>query len=161
MAVGNICSWRGKTSFAIQSRPTRTGEHYALVKLKFRHKRLTATAFGLIAEALNGIDKDTDLSIIGNIADRECRKCKYDHPSIIITDFSLDQGKTWANETTLSARKAAEPMPVDNLIKHRHNSIESTQSELQDLDDMGLERYFERDPDELPDPAHDFVNAPW
>ena len=161
--VDNICSWKGKTLFAIQSRPTKTGEHYALVKLKYRHKRLTATAFGLIAEALNNIDKDTNLSIIGNIADRECRKCRYDHPSIIITDFSLDGGETWHNETTLSGgRRIAEPMSVNSLIKHRHNTAESVQSEMQDLESMGLERYFEREPDELPDPEHDFVNdQPW
>ena len=133
------------------------------MKLKYRHKRITSTAFGLIAETLNNIDKDVDLSIIGNIADRECRKCRYDHPSIIITDFSLDGGETWQNETTLSGvSKAAVPMPVDSLIKHRHNTVESTQSELQDLRSMDLERYFEREPDELPDPEHDFVNdQPW
>ena len=56
----------------------------------------------------------------------------------------------------------AVPMPVDSLIKHRHNTVESTQSELQDLRSMDLERYFEREPDELPDPEHDFVNdQPW
>ena len=162
MTVDNICSWRGKTAFAIQARPTRTGEYYALVKLKFKHKRFTATAFGLVAESLNGIDKDTNVCIIGNIADRECRKCRYDHPSIIITDFSLDGGETWQNETTLSGvRKTAVPMPVDSLIKHRHNTVESTQSEMQDLSEMNLERYFEREPDELPPSEFDFVNAPW
>ena len=156
--VDNICTWQGKTDTIIKAKRTKTGDLFAPVKLKFRHKKLTVVAFGVIASALDGIGKDTSLSIVGTIFDRNCRKCKHQHPNIVITSFSLDKGKSWIDEALLSGVKSLSVDEYNESLRRESGKV----SELQDLADMDLNGYFERDPDSLPTPEHDFVNdQPW
>ena len=136
MTVDNLCTWQGKTIFDIHARRSKNGELFAPINLKFRHKRLTVISFGVIAAALDGIGKDTNLSIVGNIADRKCRKCKQQHPNIIITSFSLDKGKTWIDEASLSGVKS---LTVEEYRKC-------------------IARENGRTPDDLPPAEFDFFN---